>query len=118
MFSVLVALFIISYSLLTTLVVEQGRTIDVQGYLIRQLFDDSAQLTALKGTLFRKQHAAAQAQAEADAHSQAKTPPSQVTPRDNAKGKHSAGKPKRPIPPRPPEGTAGLADARRVLISI
>lgn len=48
MLPLLVALFVISYGLLTTLVVLQDRTIDSQRTLIQQLFQDSVQLSALK----------------------------------------------------------------------
>ena len=44
------------------LVVEQGRTIDSQRFLIKELFRDSTELTGLKSSLFQKQRAQAQAQ--------------------------------------------------------
>lgn len=44
----LTVLFLISYGLLTMLVVEQGRTIDSQRALIRDLFRDSQELSAVK----------------------------------------------------------------------
>lgn len=75
---VLIVLFLISYGLMALLVVEQGRTIDSQRNLIRSLFDDSTQLTQMKGKAFQKQHAEAQAQAQAKAHSQAQTPSTQI----------------------------------------
>ena len=42
----LTVLFVVSYGLLTMLVVEQARTIDSQRGLIQDLFQDSVQLTA------------------------------------------------------------------------
>ena len=45
---VLVVLFLISYSLMTMLIVEQGRTIESQRALIRELFRDSTELSAIK----------------------------------------------------------------------
>jgi hypothetical protein len=45
---VLVVLFLISYGLMTMLIVEQGRTIDSQRALIRDLFRDSQELSAVK----------------------------------------------------------------------
>ena len=59
---------------MATLVVEQGRTIDSQHSLIKQLFKDSMELTSLKGALIQKQHVKgaliqkqhAQAQAQAE----------------------------------------------------
>jgi len=44
----LIVLFLISYSLMTMLIVEQGRTIDSQHALIRQLFHDNNELAAAK----------------------------------------------------------------------
>ena len=41
-------LFLISYGLMTMLIVEQGRTIDSQRALIRELFRDSTELSAVK----------------------------------------------------------------------
>ena len=114
----LTVLFLISYGLMTLLIVEQGRTIDSQRYLIRQLFSDSSQLTALQGKAIQKQHAEAQAQAEAKAHSQAQTPSSQATPRDNAKSDRKARKFRRPAPQKPPTDASDTADERRTLISI
>ena len=46
---VLIVLFLVSYGLLTMLVVEQGRTIDSQRSLIQMLFSDSVELTRLEG---------------------------------------------------------------------
>jgi cytoskeletal protein RodZ len=45
---VLVVLFLVSYSLMTMLIVEQGRTIESQRALIRELFRDSTELSAVK----------------------------------------------------------------------
>lgn len=114
----LTVLFLISYSLLTLLVVEQGRTIDSQRLLIRQLFSDSGELTALKGGAVQKHNAEAQAQAQAKAHSQAQAPSSQGTPRGNAKSDRNAGKLRRPAPQKPPQVTSDTADERRALVSI
>jgi len=137
---VLIVLFLISYGLMALLVVEQGRTIDSQRNLIRSLFDDSTQLTQMKGKAIQKQHAEAQAQAQAKAHSQAQTPSTQIpssripstqtpstqapltqtpltqdkdTTRGNAKSNHSAGKLRKAVPRRPPSGVADIMDERR-----
>ena len=97
------------------LVVEQGRTIDNQRGLIRVLFSDSSELTHLKDRIFKKQHAEAQAQAPAKDRSQAQAPSTQVSPRDNAKNSHKAGKLRKP--PKPPaDGT--VWDARRTVWTI
>jgi glucan phosphoethanolaminetransferase (alkaline phosphatase superfamily) len=118
MLPLLVVLFLISYGLMATLVVEQGRTIDNQRSLIKELYTDSSQLSALKGKAMQKQHAEAQARAQANAHSQAQTPSSQGTPRDNAKSDRNARKLRRPAPQKPPTDTSDLADERRALVSI
>jgi uncharacterized membrane protein len=44
----LTVLFLISYGLMTMLIVEQGKTIESQRSLIRQLFRDSQELSAVK----------------------------------------------------------------------
>ena len=44
----LIALFCISYGLMTMLIVEQGATIESQRALIRELYRDSAELSAAK----------------------------------------------------------------------
>ncbi len=132
MLPLLIVLFLVSYGILTLLVVEQARTIDTQRSLIQQLFDDSAQLSALKGKAAQEQYAAAQAQAQAKSQSQARTPSSQTrtqdsqaqtpssqaTPQTGAKSEHSPGKVRKPAPLKPPKDTSDDADERRTLISI
>ena len=115
---ILIVLFLISYGLMAMLVVEQGRTIDSQSFLIRALFRDSTELTGMKSSVIQKQRAQAQAQAEANANSQAKAPASQATPRDNAKSNRNPGKLRRPAPLRPPRNTSDVADERRALFYI
>jgi hypothetical protein len=44
----LTVLFLISYGLMTMLIVEQGQTIESQRALIRELFRDSSELSAVK----------------------------------------------------------------------
>ena len=65
----LVVLFLISYGLLTTLVVKQGRTIDSQRSLIHLLFKDRIHLSAMKDRMRRNQ---------GSTQAQAQTPLSQV----------------------------------------
>lgn len=127
---VLTVLFLISYGLLATLVMEQGRTIDSQRSLIRALFGDSVQLSSLKGKAFQKQQAEARAQAQPQthmkgapaqgepqgSHAQQSSPP-QAAPRAGAKN-HNTNKLRRPLPQRPPRDTADEGDVRRTLISI
>jgi hypothetical protein len=113
MLPVLVVLFLVSYGLMTLLVVEQGRTIDNQRSLIQSLFDDSAKLTQLR---IRNQRAQAQAQAAAKAHSQVQTPSIQDKSRGRAKNDASVGK--LPKPPKPPTDTATMEDERRSVMRI
>jgi hypothetical protein len=109
----LTVLFLISYGLLTMLVVEQSRTIDSQRGLILDLFQDSVQLSSIKGKAIQKQNADAQAKAR----SQAKAPPVTASPGTDTQN-HNARKLRRPLPQKPPKDTSGEGDERRILISI
>lgn len=124
---VLVVLFLISYGLMTLLVVEQGRTIQTQRYLIQQLFDDSTKLIAMKSEQLQKQHSSTPPEAKAQSQVQApssqaktpssqkkKTPSSQVTPRDKALSSQK-GKLQKKLPEKPPKDTSDMADERRAL---
>ena len=53
--------------LMVMLIVEQGKTIDTQRYLIRSLFSDSSQLTALRNGVIQKHNNEAQAKARTQA---------------------------------------------------
>jgi len=118
---VLVVLFVISYALLTLLVVEQGRTIDNQRYLIRSLFQDSSELSHLKGKAFQEQRAAAQAQAAAKAHSQVQTPSTQDKTQNQNKPNQAGRNPsklQKLTPERPPRDAVDRADERRTVLTI
>jgi len=69
----LTVLFLISYALMTMLIIEQGQTIESQRALIRELFRDSAELSAVKQAQIAKSAAERRSQAPA-----AKAPSSQV----------------------------------------
>jgi hypothetical protein len=121
---ILIVLFLISYVLLSTLVVEQSRTIDSQRSLIRQLFGDSSELSAMKGKIAQAQRPATPAQSP---KAQAKTPstqekpqesPSQGTPRTQPRNEQSAGKARKAFPQRPPKAAADEPDERRTLVVI
>jgi len=73
----LVILFLTSYGLLTTLVVEQGKTIDSQSSLMHLLLRDSFHLSALKKELRKNQTSSATQNSEASPNRQAKAPSSQ-----------------------------------------
>jgi hypothetical protein len=104
----LVVLFLISYGLMALLVVEQGRTIDSQRGLIRDLFGDSTQLNSMKTSALQKRNAGAQA----------KTPSSQVQPQNSPKSGHIAGKIRKPLPQKPPTAASDSPDSRRMVVTI
>jgi hypothetical protein len=124
---VLTILFLVSYGLLTMLVVEQGRTIDSQRSLIHLLFGDSVQLSGIKGRAAQKQN---DAQAESRAQAQKKSPSVQTAPSDPRIQSPSTHQPEagaknqstskftRPLPQRPPKSTVDQGDDRRTLITI
>jgi hypothetical protein len=120
---VLIVLFLISYGLMSLLVVEQDRTIASQRSLITSLLSDSTELSSLKGKIIQKQHAQAQAQAEAETGSQGQTPSIQVPrtqdpPGSNVQRNRNAGKMPKAIPPKPPLGVADIVDGRRIVRAI
>lgn len=123
----LTVLFLISYGLMTMLIVEQGRTIESQRALIQELFGDSAQLSAmkLKASVERAQAAQAQsaltqAPAVHSPSSQTQNPstqaPAKQAPSSQAvhRNPSQAAKPFR-MPSRP---ASDLADSKRALITI
>ena len=127
---VLVVLFLFAWGLMASLIVEQGRTIESQRWLIQSLFQDSSKLNQ---QALHKRQAAAQAQAEAKAHSQAQTPSTQDKSQDpgkqneakqdpakqsQAKNSHNPGKLRKPVPLKPPTDADTLADERRTLVRI
>ena len=74
----LTVLFILSYGLMTMLIVEQGSTIESQRVLIRELFRDSSELSAVKGKAVVDKNAAdAKRRAQANGQSSASQSPSQ-----------------------------------------
>jgi hypothetical protein len=121
---VLTILFLVSYGLLTMLVVEQGRTIDSQRSLIHLLFSDSVQLSSIKGKAAQKQN-----DAQARAQAQKKSPLAQATPSDPGTQSPSIHQPQagaknqstsktgRPLPQKPPKETVDQGDDRRILIT-
>jgi hypothetical protein len=110
----LVVLFVVSYSILTMVVVEQGRTIEAQRSLLQEMLKDSTQLAALKGKLAREQSIrtpgkpGAQPKKDADsgnAGSARPTPPAGDTRRPGKSARTTKQVPKRPA--------ADLQDVRR-----
>ncbi len=118
MLPILLALFVISYALLTTLVVEQGRTIDNQRFLIRQLFSDSTALSTIKGQDFRKNQAAAAdnvpTKNQPAVDSQVQTPSSHAAPSVQPKNHQKLGKQSMQKPPK----SVDSGDVRRTALTI
>jgi hypothetical protein len=114
----LIILFLVSYGIMSLLVVEQGRTIDAQRNLIRSLFSDSTELSSMKGKIVQDRNERA-AQANAQGHSQASPEAqaqAQALARDNARNEHK--KVGKPAPLLPPQDASDTTDVRRALISI
>jgi cytoskeletal protein RodZ len=122
----LTVLFLISYALMTMLIVEQGRTIESQRALIRELFRDSTELSAVKQA--QVAHSAAEAQAPVAKSSVTQTPstqapstqaPTKHIPSSQAAPQHEAQKqtqkPQFQMPTRP---ASDLVDADRSLLTI
>jgi hypothetical protein len=119
MLPILVVLFLVSYGLMASLIMEQGRVIESQRSLIRQTLGDSVQLSAMKMHELQRQRAAGQTQADPKAQAkspsaQVEAPSLQVTPRQEMK----AEKLQKQLPPRPPKNAADSNDVRRTMKQI
>jgi hypothetical protein len=136
----LIVLFVISYLLLTKLVIEQDKTIDSQRSMIHMLFKDNTYLSRLHkhaGTLSKKprsqedsqlqtQNPASQNPASGSASNQesssqiplAQVPSSKVGPQANAKNGRRTRKAEKAIPASPPPEPTDPSDQRRVSFSI
>jgi hypothetical protein len=122
----LTVVFLLSYGLMTMLIVEQGSVIQSQRNLIKILMRDSSELWAMKGKAVVDQQATrAQAQSRAQAPS-VQTPstqaPSTQTPSTQAMPQHRSpshpGKIAKPQTQLPPVPASDLLDQRRVLRTI
>ena len=110
---VLIVLFLLSYSLLTALVVFQGRTIESQRALLREMLKDSNQLADLKVKIAREQ-AAKQAQAPVpQAPPEQKDPVVNKAPKSAEKDTRPQGKTTRSLKSVPGKPAADLEDVRR-----
>jgi len=131
----LVVLFLISYGLLTMLVVEQNKTIASQRTLIHLLFKDSLHLSALKKAERQKARATADApgnslQADAQVSSgkipviqvpQQKSPSTQVQsekPKQQNGGRPEHKQKAQKKAPKPPAELTDPSDMRRVAVAI
>lgn len=125
---VLTVLFLISYGLMTMLIVEQGQTIESQRVLIRELFRDSVELSAVKRAQIGRNAAEAQnptpsAKAPAEQIPTTQNPSTQApvkqTPSSQAAPQHQAQKQNEKPEVKPPSRPASdLADEGRSLITI
>jgi hypothetical protein len=114
----LTVLFVISYGLMTMLIIEQGETINSQHWLIKQLFNDSMELTAMKHKAIQQQNAEAQAQAKARSKTQSQAPSNQVPTRPQMKDDVPGSKARKAAPQHPPKPASDVTDARRIVVSI
>ena len=113
---VLTVLFLISYGLMTMLIIEQGQTIESQRALIRELFRDSSELSAVKMKA-QNHNPSTQVPKVAIPSTQApskQAPSSQAEPQQRAQNQV---KPKQQfqVPSKP---ASDLEDSRRALIKI
>ena len=114
MLPLLIVLFLVSYAILTLLVVEQGRTIESQRSLLRELLKDSTQLAALKGKLANAE--AKRSQDKTAVEPEQKEPDSGnsgAAPKKNNKDAKRPGKSARSQKEIPQRPAADLEDVRR-----
>lgn len=118
----LTVVFLISYGLLTLLVVQQNEVIASQRNLIRLLLGDSNELSSLKGKLVQEQSRLQPPPPPPQTRSQAQPPDSQVPQGGQAKNNNGArnhnNKMSRPLPQRPPKVASDTFDERRELVRI
>jgi len=123
---VLTVLFMISYAIMTMLIVEQGQTIESQRALIRELFRDSSELSATKMKALQEERA--QAQVAPNTQTPSTQAPSVQAPSTQAQTKQAPStqveaqrraqnqvKPKYQLPSKP---ASDLVDKARTLITI
>jgi len=114
----LTILFMISYGLMTMLIVEQGSTIESQRALIRELFRDSTELSSMK--IKAQQAARTQAPSSQSPSTQAQAPAqqapsSQVAPPSRTQNQSAQQNPQYRTPTKP---AADLSDERRMVKTI
>lgn len=114
----LATLVVAAWAYMSYVIIEQGDTIRSQNYLIFQLFQDSKQLTSLKGQIAQKR---AQELANAAPNSAAPSAPNVAkpapVPQGNSDCKDCKTTTRRPQD-RPPQQAADKLDTRRMLMAI
>ncbi len=115
----LTVLFMISYGLMTMLIVEQGSTIESQRALIRELFRDSTELSSLKIKAQKAKTQAPSTQAQTPSPQAPSTQaPSQQAPSSQAAPQNRAQSEKQNQFRTPTKPAADFSDERRMLKSI
>jgi hypothetical protein len=115
----LTVVFLLSYGLMTMLIIEQGSVIQSQRNLIKILMTDSAELWTMKGRAIADQQAArpkTQGRVPSAQTPSTQTQSTQAAPQLHAQG-HTSGTAK-PQTERPPVPAADLVDQRRALRTI
>jgi hypothetical protein len=114
----LTIVFVVSYALMTLLIVEQGAAIQQQHNLIQVLQGDSMQLWAMRGKAVSDK--AAHDRAQAHPNASATQIPSAQAPSTQAPqhAQSHAGKDAKTHVQLPPVPAADLGDQRRVLITL
>ena len=101
--------FLVSYGLLTFLVVEQGRTIESQRGMIKELLSDSNELSARKLKTEPGQ---------ARPHSQSQSPTGKGTHNNSGRSNRDARRMPKLLPEKPPMPASDAIDERRAQVSI
>ena len=123
----LTVLFLISYGLMTMLIVEQGQTIESQRALIRELYRDSRELAAMKSKAQQdeaQQRAAKSSTQTPSSQNAVQTPltqaPDSATPSSQAAPQHHTQNATKPKPQfeQPSKQASDIIDDTRTLITI
>ncbi|HEX3322365.1 MAG TPA: hypothetical protein VHR84_16800 [Terriglobales bacterium] len=122
LFPLLVFLFIISYAMLTYLVVQQNATIASQRTLIHQLLGDSIELSSMKGKALQPKVAEENTAVSPKVPSATvpAKPKSDASPkaRPNTKSEMQSGLKKHAMPERPSKNSNVVLDTRRVTFTL
>lgn len=111
---ILVVLFIFSYAILTALVFEQGKTIESQRSLIREMLKDGSQLAELKNKIARDESLRAQQQSPKAVPSTPAQRAPAVDPKNSSKDGKSNGKSAHVTKEAPRKPASDLEDVRRL----
>ena len=111
----LILLFMVSYTILTLLVIEQGRTIDSQRVLLKEMLKDSNQLAELKTKLATEDVKQKPAQPPAQAKTDSRQPAANKPPASPEKDvkRQAQGRTARSLKTVPEKPAADLEDVRR-----